>query len=153
ASQTRIAENCRQDYRDVLRARFSVLETKNARLSAPFYRILVFWLMIIYCCSACWYCCWVGCRISPVRRPLQNVTEVNPPRGCGVASHVGKGLDWFGAPPSPMSVRLTGSIGCSRSFSPRVQRDCHSVSGSAVWQSPRPDQSRIRPACHRRSTP
>jgi len=31
ASQTRIAENCRQDYRDVLRARLSVLETKNAR--------------------------------------------------------------------------------------------------------------------------
>jgi hypothetical protein len=26
----------------------SVLETKNARLSAPFYRILVFWLMIIF---------------------------------------------------------------------------------------------------------
>ena len=48
ASQARIAENCRQDYRDVLRARFSVLETKNARLSAPFYRILVFWLMIIF---------------------------------------------------------------------------------------------------------
>src|SRR5262252_4410860 len=45
ASQARIAENCRQDYRDVLRARFSVLETKHARLSAPFYRILVFWLM------------------------------------------------------------------------------------------------------------
>src|SRR5215469_10726453 len=48
ASQTRIAESCRQDYRDVLRARFSVLETKRARLSAPFYRILVFWLMIIF---------------------------------------------------------------------------------------------------------
>jgi len=48
ASQTRIAEHCRQDYRDVLRARFSVLETKNAGLSAPFYRILVFWLMIIF---------------------------------------------------------------------------------------------------------
>ena len=48
ASQARIAENCRQDYRDVLRARFSVLETKHARLSAPFYWILVFWLMIIF---------------------------------------------------------------------------------------------------------
>jgi hypothetical protein len=48
ATQTRIAENCRQDYRDVLRARLSVLETKSARLSAPFYWILVFWLMIIF---------------------------------------------------------------------------------------------------------
>lgn len=48
ASQARIAEHCRQDYRDVLRARLSALETKNASLSAPFYQILVFWLMIIF---------------------------------------------------------------------------------------------------------
>jgi hypothetical protein len=48
ASQARIAENCRQDYRDVLRARLSVLETKNARLSVPFYRILVLWLIVIF---------------------------------------------------------------------------------------------------------
>jgi hypothetical protein len=48
ASQTRIAESCRQDYRDVLRARLRAIETKNARLSAPFYQILVFWLMIIF---------------------------------------------------------------------------------------------------------
>ena len=48
AAQARIAENCRQDYRDVVHARLIVQETKNARLSAPFYRILVFWLMIIF---------------------------------------------------------------------------------------------------------
>jgi hypothetical protein len=48
ASQACIDENCRQDYRDILRARLSVLETKNARLSAPFYRISVFWLMFIF---------------------------------------------------------------------------------------------------------
>ena len=48
ATQVRIAENCRQDYRDVVRARLIVQETKNARLSAPFYQILVFWLMIIF---------------------------------------------------------------------------------------------------------
>jgi hypothetical protein len=48
ASQTRIAESCRQDYRDVVRARLSMAEAKSAGLSGPFYWILVFWLMVIF---------------------------------------------------------------------------------------------------------
>ena len=50
AFQARVAESCRQDYRDVARARLRVLETENeeAGLSTPFYRILVFWLMVIF---------------------------------------------------------------------------------------------------------
>ena len=45
-----IADSCRQIYRDVADARLLVLETENeeAGLSTPFYRILVFWLMVIF---------------------------------------------------------------------------------------------------------
>ena len=48
ASQTRIAASCSQGYRDVVRARLSMAEAKHAAPSAPFDRILVFWLMIIF---------------------------------------------------------------------------------------------------------
>jgi hypothetical protein len=47
-AQTRVQESCFRDYRDVLRARSGVIEDVQARLSGPFYRVLIFWLMVIF---------------------------------------------------------------------------------------------------------
>jgi hypothetical protein len=47
-NQARIAELCREEYRDVIRARMDVIEDTSTALSTPFYRILVFWLMVIF---------------------------------------------------------------------------------------------------------
>jgi hypothetical protein len=47
-NQARIAELCREEYRDVIRARMDVIEGTSKALSTPFYRILVFWLMVIF---------------------------------------------------------------------------------------------------------
>lgn len=46
--QTKVQDSCVQKYRDVLHARSDVIEAVQARLSAPFYRVLVFWLMVIF---------------------------------------------------------------------------------------------------------
>ena len=46
--RARVAEDCRVAYRDVLQARFSVIEDAQGAFSRPFYRILVFWLMVIF---------------------------------------------------------------------------------------------------------
>ena len=47
-AQARIAQLCREEYRDVIRARMDVVEDSSKALSTPFYRILVFWLMVIF---------------------------------------------------------------------------------------------------------
>jgi hypothetical protein len=47
-NQARIAELCREEYRDVIRARMDVIEEASKALSTPFYRILIFWLMVIF---------------------------------------------------------------------------------------------------------
>lgn len=46
--QGRIASLCRDEYRQVLRARMDVVEAAERRFSTPFFRILVFWLMVIF---------------------------------------------------------------------------------------------------------
>jgi hypothetical protein len=43
-----ILDECRADFADVLKARLNVIEVIRASISAPFYRILVFWLMVIF---------------------------------------------------------------------------------------------------------
>ena len=43
-----ILDECRLDYRDVLRARRAVIEVIRASVSTPFYRILVIWMGIIF---------------------------------------------------------------------------------------------------------
>jgi hypothetical protein len=49
-SHTNIAQLCRDEYRDVVRARMDAIEDASRGLSAPFYRMLVFWLMVIFAC-------------------------------------------------------------------------------------------------------
>jgi hypothetical protein len=46
--QGRMAQLCREEYRDVIRARMDVVEDSSKALSTPFYRILVSWLMVIF---------------------------------------------------------------------------------------------------------
>ena len=46
--RSRVAADCRQDYRDVLRARLTVIEDVREQSTGPFYRILVFWLMVVF---------------------------------------------------------------------------------------------------------
>jgi hypothetical protein len=43
-----ILEECLQDYKDVLDARLGVIEAVRPTISTPFYRVLVFWLMVIF---------------------------------------------------------------------------------------------------------
>lgn len=42
------AEDCRQAYRDVSVARLTVIEDAGTTLSAPFFWILIFWLIIVF---------------------------------------------------------------------------------------------------------
>jgi hypothetical protein len=54
------------------------------------------------------------------------------------------------------SPRLDDCEGLDRRGSgrfPRCRQLARSAIGSAVWQPPRPDQNRVRPACHQRSVP
>lgn len=46
--RARIADDCRATYRDVMRARLSVIEDAGTSLSRPFFWMLVFWLMVIF---------------------------------------------------------------------------------------------------------
>jgi hypothetical protein len=48
AVHTRMAAQCADRYKDVLHGRMSVIEDARVGLFEPFYRVLVFWLMIIY---------------------------------------------------------------------------------------------------------
>jgi hypothetical protein len=48
AFQGAVLDECLSDYRSVLRARLGVIEAVRASISIPFYRILVFWLVIIF---------------------------------------------------------------------------------------------------------
>ena len=43
-----LAESCLENYRSVLHARAAVVEDTDRRISTPFYRVLVFWLMIVF---------------------------------------------------------------------------------------------------------
>ena len=49
-TQARVAALCMDRYRDVIHARFDVIEDAQATLLEPFYNVLVFWLMIIFAC-------------------------------------------------------------------------------------------------------
>jgi hypothetical protein len=46
--QTGVLDECLSDYKNVLRARLTVIEAVRASISVPFYRVLVFWLMVIF---------------------------------------------------------------------------------------------------------
>ena len=43
-----LAEDCELDYREVLKARLGVIEAARSGDSTPFYRMLVFWLTVIF---------------------------------------------------------------------------------------------------------
>lgn len=42
------ASDCRADYRDVVKARFAVIEDAGASFSAPFFWIMIFWLTVVF---------------------------------------------------------------------------------------------------------
>jgi hypothetical protein len=46
--QGSVLNECLEDYAGVLHARLTVIEAVRASVSLPFYRILIFWLMIIF---------------------------------------------------------------------------------------------------------
>lgn len=46
--ETNTAADCRDTYRDVMRERLIVIEDDSTSFSAPFYWVLVFWLMVIF---------------------------------------------------------------------------------------------------------
>jgi hypothetical protein len=48
SSQARIADDCRRDFRDFQNARYAVIEDAHEGLSAPFYRMMVLWLMVLF---------------------------------------------------------------------------------------------------------
>ena len=48
ASQSAVLAACDQDYRDMLKARWKVIEGERASISPPFYWVLVFWLAILF---------------------------------------------------------------------------------------------------------
>lgn len=50
AVHTRILDLCMERYRDVVHARLGVIEDARVELFQPFYRVMVFWLMIMFGC-------------------------------------------------------------------------------------------------------
>jgi hypothetical protein len=46
--ETNTVADCRATYRDVMRERLVVIEDDGASFSAPFFWVLVFWLMVIF---------------------------------------------------------------------------------------------------------
>ena len=47
-SQARIANDCRKDFLDFQSARYAVIEDVHEGLSAPFYRMMVLWLVVLF---------------------------------------------------------------------------------------------------------
>ena len=46
--QARIADDCRNDFREFGSARFAVIQDVHEGLSAPFYKMMVLWLMVLF---------------------------------------------------------------------------------------------------------
>jgi hypothetical protein len=44
----KLVDECRTTFREVLRARRTVIDDAGGSLSTPFYRMLVFWLMVVF---------------------------------------------------------------------------------------------------------
>jgi hypothetical protein len=49
-AQERLLSLCLSEYRDVLQARLSVVEDAQSQIFRPFFRVLEFWLMIMFGC-------------------------------------------------------------------------------------------------------
>ncbi|MBV8568470.1 MAG: hypothetical protein JO273_23765 [Methylobacteriaceae bacterium] len=48
ALHEKLAADCAQQFGDVMKARWAVIEEAHGSISAPFYWILVFWLMVVF---------------------------------------------------------------------------------------------------------
>ena len=48
--QERILDACMQQYSDLTKSRWAVIEGARGSLSTPFYWVLVFWLVILFAC-------------------------------------------------------------------------------------------------------
>ena len=46
----RILDQCAQQYSDLIKSRWTVIEGARASISTPFYWVLVFWLVILFAC-------------------------------------------------------------------------------------------------------
>ena len=43
-----LLDDCRQRYQDVVKSRWGLIESARGSVSTPFYRVLVFWLVIVF---------------------------------------------------------------------------------------------------------
>ncbi len=50
AQRERILNQCTQQYSDLIKSRWAVIEGARASISTPFYWVLVFWLVILFAC-------------------------------------------------------------------------------------------------------
>jgi hypothetical protein len=50
AQHQRILNQCTQQYSDLIKSRWTVIEGARASISTPFYWVLVFWLVILFAC-------------------------------------------------------------------------------------------------------
>src|SRR3984893_9505788 len=46
----KVSSNCFDQFKDVVRARWSIIEEPYSSIARPFLRMLVFWLMVIFAC-------------------------------------------------------------------------------------------------------
>jgi hypothetical protein len=47
-AEARLADDCRRDFRDFQVARYAVIQDVREGLSAPFYKMMVLWLMFLF---------------------------------------------------------------------------------------------------------
>ena len=50
AQRQRILDQCTQQYSDLVKSRWTVIEGARGSISTPFYWVLVFWLVILFAC-------------------------------------------------------------------------------------------------------
>jgi hypothetical protein len=50
AQRQRILNQCTQQYSDLIKSRWAVIEGARPSISTPFYWVLVFWLVILFAC-------------------------------------------------------------------------------------------------------